>query len=165
VLSWQKDIVVWFNIKPPSLGRYPLKLVFTTPFQSKCVQQIEERGKKIHLLVVSNSKIFNIPLMRIIGKIPNNMPWGILTTGETQQVQKRCLEGLIPTPDVMLKSNFRNITDLKSSMTRKLPQPLLIFFHSSTTYDPWTSFENHPPHMLPYLESTTTHHAASLSWT
>jgi hypothetical protein len=60
-----KDIAVRFYIKQPYSGRYPTKLVFATPSQVKGVQQIEKRGKRIHLPVVSRSKKVNILLMRV----------------------------------------------------------------------------------------------------
>jgi hypothetical protein len=60
-----KDIVVRSNIKQLSLGKYPTKLVFATPSQSKGVQQIKERGKKIHLSIMSHSEKVNIPPLKV----------------------------------------------------------------------------------------------------
>jgi len=56
-----KDIVVRSNIKQPSLGRYPIKFVFTTPSQSEGIQLIKVRGKKNHLPIISHSEKINIP--------------------------------------------------------------------------------------------------------
>ena len=53
------------------------------------------------------------------------------------QPWKRFLECLIPTPQVMLEFNLGTINHLKPGIiTRKLPQPLLIFFHNPNLYDP-----------------------------
>jgi hypothetical protein len=47
-------------------------------------------------------------------------------------------------------------------MTRNTPQPLLIFFHNPTPYNPRISLEHYLLHELLYLESTTTLRQASL---
>lgn len=113
-----KDIVVRFNIKLPSLERNITKFVFVTLSQSERVQQIGERDRAIHLSVVSRSEKANIPLMRFIRKLQMIYHKSILTTGQTEW--KIFLEGLIPT-HVMPESNSGAITDLKSSMTGKRP--------------------------------------------
>jgi hypothetical protein len=61
VIMGNKDIVVRSNIKQPSLGRYPIKFVFTTPSQSEGIQLIKVRGKKNHLPIISHSEKINIP--------------------------------------------------------------------------------------------------------
>jgi hypothetical protein len=48
----------------------------------------------------------------------------ILTTGQTEQDKKIFLEGLIPTPHIILEYNYGAIFNLKPSMTRKLTSTL-----------------------------------------
>jgi len=59
---------------------------------------------------------------------------------------------------ILLPSPTSNLRSLE-----KFSQPFLINFHNPTPNAPATSREHHPPHKLPYLESTTTLHQASLS--
>jgi hypothetical protein len=62
----------------------------------------------------------------------------------------------------MPKSNLKTTPHHKTSISRKLPKPLLIFFQR-TPCDTLTSLELRPPHELPHLKSTTTLHRTSLS--
>jgi hypothetical protein len=78
----------------------------------------------------------NIPLMRVTRKHQVICHGNILKMGSIGQVRKKYLEDLIPIPYAMPKYNFGAITYLKSCMTRKLPPPLLIFFHNPTPDDP-----------------------------
>jgi hypothetical protein len=59
-----KDIVERSNIKQPSLGRDPTKLVFTYPSQSKGIEKIEKQNKDIPLSIMCHSDKAYIPLMR-----------------------------------------------------------------------------------------------------
>jgi hypothetical protein len=115
-----KDIVVRFDFKHPSLGRYPTKLVFASLSQSETIQQTEERGKGIHLLVVSHSKKVNILLKRVTRSI--------FTINQTKQVRKSCLEGLIPTPHIMPKYNFGTLLKLHPPHTLQ-PPSIMPFSH------------------------------------
>jgi hypothetical protein len=60
-----KDSVEKSNVKQPSLGRAPTKLVLTSPSQYKGVQQIENRSKDIHLRIMYRSDKAYIPLIRV----------------------------------------------------------------------------------------------------
>jgi hypothetical protein len=92
---------------------------------------------------MSHYEKINILLVRGTRKLQMVSHCIILKMGNAKQVQKSYLENLIPTPHIMSKSNFGAITNLESSMARKLPQPLLKFFQSPTSCEPWTSFEHH----------------------
>jgi hypothetical protein len=132
IIIVNKDIVERSNIEQPSPGRNPTMLVFTSPFQYDGIQQIEERGKEIHLPIMSCYDKVKITLMRVTRKLQVISHGNIHKMGSIGQVRKRYLEDLILIPSAMPKYNFGAITYLKSCMTRKLPQPLLIFFHNPT---------------------------------
>lgn len=70
---------------------------------------------------MSCSKKVNISLIRVTKKHQVVSHRGIFTTSQTEQVHKNCLEDLIPTPHIMPESNFRDITNLRSSVPRELP--------------------------------------------
>lgn len=132
-----KNIVVWFVVKQPFLGRNPTKLVFTSLSQYEGMQQMEDQGKDIHLPIVSRSRIVNIPLIR--GTWKHQMVYHyILKHALLNKSGKALLRAWSP-PHVMptfnLETHF-NLVWLES------PQPLLIFFQSFTPYIPWTSFEH-----------------------
>jgi hypothetical protein len=61
------------------------------------------------------------------------------------------------------KLDLRPVTHLILDKSRKIPHPLLMFFHNPTLKGPTTSLEHHPPLMLPYLVSIADLHKASLS--
>jgi hypothetical protein len=88
--------------------------------QSETIQQTEERGKGIHLLVVSHSKKVNILLKRVTRSI--------FTINQTKQVRKSCLEGLIPTPHIMPKYNFGTLLKLHPPHTLQ-PPSIMPFSH------------------------------------
>jgi len=58
---------------------------------------------------------------------------------------------LLPSPTSYLKN------------LEKVSHPFLMYFYNPTPKAPANSREHHPPHKLPYLESTATLHQASLS--
>jgi hypothetical protein len=105
VVMGNKNIVVRSDIKQPSLGRYPIKFVFTTLSQFDGIQQIKERGKEIHLPIMSHFEKINIPLIRVTQKHQIVCHGGILISSQTKQVRKSCLEDLIP-KHIMSKPNF-----------------------------------------------------------
>jgi hypothetical protein len=75
------------------------------PSQFKGIQQIEERGKEIHLPIINRSQKINIPLMRGIRKLQmvchNSLKHAIL-------YKSKNLGGLIPTPHIMPESNLEH---------------------------------------------------------
>jgi hypothetical protein len=92
-----KDILVRFDIEQPSLVRNLAKLALTAPSEFG-VQQSKERGKEIHLQIMSHPDKVNIPLMRVAQKHQMVSHRGILITSQIEQVWKNYPEGLIPTP-------------------------------------------------------------------
>jgi hypothetical protein len=98
IILGKKDIVVWFDVEQLSLGRNPTKLVFTTPSQYEGMQQIEKRGKEIHLPIVSRSWRVNIPLMKGTRKLQIVWHGSFLKMCNIEQVQKSYLDswGLDP---------------------------------------------------------------------
>jgi hypothetical protein len=153
-----KDIVVWFDVEQPSLGRNLTKFVFTTPTQSEGMQQIEEQGTVIHLPIVSCSQKVNIQLMRGTRKLQMVCHIIFLIRVILNKFGKRYLESLIPTPHVMPKYNFGAVTHFKSRMTRELSLAPPYIFPKSHIICPmdliWTPptphttmfrINNHPP--------------------
>jgi hypothetical protein len=70
---------------------------------------------------MSYSGKVNIPLINVAQKHQMVSHRGMLTTSQTEQVHKNCLEDQISMPHIMAESNFRAITNLRSCVSRGLP--------------------------------------------
>jgi hypothetical protein len=96
------DVIERSNVKQPSLGRDPAKLVFTSPTHSREVQQTED----IHPPIMNHSNKAYVSLMGASRKLQMICHGGILNASYTMQIRKSFPEGLISTPQAMPKSNL-----------------------------------------------------------
>jgi len=69
IVMGAKSKIERFDLKQPSLGRGPNKVVFHASSHPNRKLQIEERGEGIHLLIMRCSKKTKIPRMRITKKL------------------------------------------------------------------------------------------------
>jgi hypothetical protein len=78
------------------------------------IQLIEKHGKEFQLPIMGHSSKINVPQRRNIRELKMISHVNILEASNAIQLQKRCLMRPLPTPHIVLKTNLRAITHLKS---------------------------------------------------
>jgi hypothetical protein len=112
------------------------------------VQKIKEQSDQIHLPIMHGSDKRNIPL-----KVHMICHQSLFTAGNTKQLWKIGLQGMILTPQIKPKLYLGSISHLISDKSIKHPHP------ERTN----NLLEHHPPLILSYLVSITDLHNTSLS--
>jgi len=148
------DTVERFNIKQPFFGRDPPQLVF--PFPSHLTKYNIPKNEAKASTSQSWTALTKITF-HWMAPLENSMraaTWASVAQAIPNKIRKTSLYCQNLTLEPSPSSNL--------VWQRNFSQPLLIFFHKLTPYVPTHSLEHHPPHELPYLESTSILHQASL---
>jgi len=119
--------------------------------------------QKIHLPIVRLPSKAHVPLVGTAQKLQIICNRGVIHTSNTKKDGKATLRVVSPHHKsyqklILVPSPTTNLVKLE-----KESQPFLMFFHTPTPKALAGSRGHHPPHKLPYLESTTTLPHASLS--
>jgi hypothetical protein len=150
-----KDIVERFDFKHPSLGQYPTKLVFTTPSQYEEYNKLEVKESTFQSWAILKKLTFH--WRELLETSKRSATEASLQWGKLNKSRKDALRALSKL-DIMPESKFGVITDLESSMTRKLPpklpeilpkphpkRPMNLIRTPSTLRTARFRIHNHPP--------------------
>jgi hypothetical protein len=136
-----KHMIKWLHFKLPNFGRDPKYFILTSlPLSNRY-----NSSKKAETKSTSPSCIWSsencIPL-----KSPfRNCMWFATHASLQRAILNKfakCLQKLVPTPQIMLKSNLGPSSTSYLTKIEKTPLPLLIFFHTPTPkalLPPWNT--------------------------